>query len=48
MLSRVRRALSANSRTQPLLALLEEEDLSAEDLRDLRRVINRKLEEKKR
>jgi predicted transcriptional regulator len=47
LLSRVRRALFTTGAGQPLLALLETEDLSAEELRALRREIDRKLREKK-
>jgi predicted transcriptional regulator len=47
LMSRVRRALFTTGAAQPLLALLETEDLSAEELRALRREIDRKLREKK-
>lgn len=43
LLSRVRRALSTTGAAQPLLALLETEDLSADDLRALRKAIDRRL-----
>ena len=43
LLSRVRRALGSAGAAQPLLALLETEDLSAEELRALRAAIDRKL-----
>jgi predicted transcriptional regulator len=46
LMSRVRRALFTTGAAQPLLALLETEDLSAEELRALRRTIDRKLREK--
>lgn len=54
MLSRVRKALTPGAAVaegqgaRPLLALLEEGELSADELRELRRAIDRKLEEKKR
>lgn len=48
MLSRVRRALTPGEGARPLLALLEEGELSADELRELRRAIDRKLAEKKR
>lgn len=41
--SRVRRALFPGGDARPLLALLEEEELSADDLKALRDVIDRKL-----
>ena len=44
ILSRVRRALFPGGDARPLLALLEEEELSREDLRALRAVIDRRLE----
>jgi predicted transcriptional regulator len=47
LMSRVRRALFTTGAAQPLLALLETEDLSAVELRALRREIDRKLREKK-
>ena len=47
MLQRVRHALFAEERKGPILALLEEEDFSAEELRELRRTIDRKLKEAK-
>jgi len=43
ILARVRRALFPNGDVRPLLALVEQEDLSPEDLRALREVIDRKL-----
>jgi predicted transcriptional regulator len=45
MLTRVRRAMSGSAR--PLVALLEAEDLSTEELRELRRLIDDKIAEKK-
>lgn len=44
---RVRRALFADDRTRPILTLLEDEDLSTEELRDLRRLIDQKIKESK-
>ena len=40
---RMRRALFPNGEARPLIALLEQEDLSQEDLRALRDVIDRRL-----
>jgi predicted transcriptional regulator len=48
MLSRVRRALSASTRAEPFLTLLESENLSADELRALRRAIDKKLGEKQK
>lgn len=47
ILSRIRRALFPGGDARPLVALLEEEELSAEDLRALREVIDRKLGRKR-
>jgi predicted transcriptional regulator len=44
ILARVRRALFPDGDARPLLALLEEEQLSQDDLRALREVIDRRLE----
>jgi predicted transcriptional regulator len=46
LLTRVRRALFTTGAAQPLLALLETEDLSAEELRALRKAIDRRLKER--
>jgi predicted transcriptional regulator len=46
MLGRVREAMGS-ARAPAVVALLEAEDLSTEELRDLRRLIDRKLAEKK-
>jgi predicted transcriptional regulator len=46
MLTRVKSAMSGST-AQPLVALLEGEDLSTDELRELRRLIDRKLAEKK-
>ena len=43
ILGRVRRALFPDGDARPLLALLEEEELSRDDLRALREVIDRRL-----
>jgi predicted transcriptional regulator len=48
ILTRVRRALSASDRTAPILTLLEQEELSADELRALRRAIDDKLKEQRR
>jgi predicted transcriptional regulator len=48
ILTRVRRALSASDRAAPILTLLEQEELSADELRALRRAIDDKLKEQKR
>jgi predicted transcriptional regulator len=45
ILTRVRRALSTADRAAPLLTLLAEEELSADELRALRRAIDEKLKE---
>jgi len=47
MLDRVRNALFAEKRKGPILALLEEEDFSPDELRELRRMIDKKLKEAK-
>jgi predicted transcriptional regulator len=47
MLTRVRRAMSTSATARPLVALLEAEDLSTGELRELRRLIDRKIAEKK-
>ena len=43
IVSRIHKALFQNDRTRPILALLEDEDLSEADLRALRRTIDDKL-----
>jgi hypothetical protein len=48
MLARVRRALSSSSRASPLVALIEDEQLSEEELRALRAAIDKKLGRKSR
>jgi predicted transcriptional regulator len=45
--SRMRRALFHSDKARPILALLEDEDLSDEDLRALKSAINRRMREKK-
>lgn len=47
IMARVRKALFPDGDARPLLALLEEEELSKDDLRALREVIDRRLKEKK-
>lgn len=47
MLTRVHKALFAEERKGPILALLEEEDFSEDELRELRRMIDKKLKETK-
>jgi BlaI family transcriptional regulator, penicillinase repressor len=47
MLTRVRRAMSGGA-ARPLVALLEAEDLSTKELRELRQLIDRKIAEKKK
>ncbi len=44
--NRVRRSLFPDGDARPLLALIEEEELSRDDLRALRKLIDRKLGEK--
>ncbi len=44
---RVRRALFVDDRTGPILTLLEDERLSTEELRELRRLIDQKIKENK-
>ncbi|MGZ3420496.1 MAG: BlaI/MecI/CopY family transcriptional regulator [Polyangiales bacterium] len=46
-LTRVRRALFQSDRAAPIAALLEDESLSAEELRALRRMIDDKIKERK-
>ena len=46
MLGRVRSAMTGDT-ARPLVALLEAEDLSTAELRELRRLIDRKIAEKK-
>jgi predicted transcriptional regulator len=43
MLTKVRRALSSSSRARPLVALIEDEQLSDAELRELREAIDKKL-----
>lgn len=47
VLGRVRRALFADDRTRPIVALLEDEKLSTSELRELRHLIDRKIKEAK-
>ncbi|MFT3770273.1 MAG: BlaI/MecI/CopY family transcriptional regulator [Minicystis sp.] len=44
---RVRQSLFRNDRTRPILALLEDEDISAEELRAVRDMIDEKLKERR-
>lgn len=46
ILTRVRRALFHGDRTRPILALLDDEELSESELRSLRRVIDERLKTK--
>lgn len=46
IVSRIQRALFPSDRTRPILALLEDETLSDEDLRALRRKIDERLRSK--
>ncbi len=46
IVSRIQRALFPGDRTKPLLALLDDEDLSADDLRALRKRIDERLGKK--
>jgi predicted transcriptional regulator len=47
ILARIHRKLFATDRARPILALLEEEDLSTDELKSLRRAIDQKIREKK-
>ncbi|APR79257.1 Hypothetical protein A7982_04604 [Minicystis rosea] len=44
---RVHQSLFRNDRTRPILALLEDEDISSEELRAVRAMIDEKLKERK-
>jgi hypothetical protein len=44
----VRRALFQNDRLRPIVALLDEGELSDEELRSLRRMIDHKIKDKPR
>ncbi len=46
ILDRVRQSLFRNDRTRPILALLEDEGLSADELREVRSMIDAKLGER--
>lgn len=48
ILTRIRRALFQGDRTRPILALIDDEELSDEELRALRSVIDERLKEKQR
>lgn len=47
IVARIQRALFPGDRAQPILALLDDDDLSADDLRALRRRIDERLQKKK-
>lgn len=46
MLSRIRRALFSRDRTRPILALIDDDELSREELEALRKVIDERLGER--
>jgi predicted transcriptional regulator len=46
IVTRIHRALFKRARLEPLVALLDEDDLSTEDLRALRRLVDAKLKER--
>jgi predicted transcriptional regulator len=48
ILARVRQSLFRGDRTRPILSLLEDEELSRDELRAVRDLIDEKLKERKR